>query len=43
MPLKILFTLLLVGLVITRLPEALGRLIGSAVLTGLGSRRGLSR
>jgi len=36
MPLKILFTLLLVGLVITRLPEALGRLIEQAVLTGLG-------
>lgn len=36
MPLKILFTLMLVGLVITRLPEALGRLIEHAVLTGLG-------
>ncbi len=35
MPLKILFTLLLLGLVVTRLPEALEQLVEHAVLTGL--------
>lgn len=34
-PLKILFTLLLAGLVITRLPDALQRLVEHAVLTGV--------
>jgi flagellar biosynthetic protein FliR len=35
MPVKILFTLLLAGLVVTRLPEALERFVEHAVLTGL--------